>query len=78
MCKLTNGLVDDFSDIELNGGFLEIVTKFCNLGGTIGARRGAVDSIRKRISNSWSKLRYLLPLLTSKGLPLERRFGSVV
>ena len=78
MCKLTNRLVDNFSEIELNGGFLEIVTKFCNLGGTIGARGGAVDSIRTKISNSWSKPRYLLPLLTSKGLSLKRKCGSVV
>ena len=47
-------------DIEFNGHSLEIEKFYC-IGGTIRASGDAID---------WIKLRGLLPLLTTRGLPL--------
>ena len=40
------------------------------LGDTIEAKSGAGDSVITRIKNGWSKFIDLLPLLTSRDLPL--------
>ena len=52
------------------GQFLKIVKKSFYLDHTIGARRGAVDSVKTRIMSGWSKFWHLVPLLTSIDLPL--------
>ena len=45
MCKSANRRGRALSSIELNGQFLEIVEKFCYLGGTIGVRGSAFYSV---------------------------------
>ena len=56
-----------------NGQFLEIVEKFCYSGETIGAREGAVDSVMTKIRRGWSKFSDSVPLLATRGLPLEAK-----
>ncbi|KAK3891496.1 hypothetical protein Pcinc_004586 [Petrolisthes cinctipes] len=66
-------VVADDSDIEkvyLDGEAIEVVEKFCYLGDTIGAQGGAGASVMARVRRGWSKFRELLPLLTSRALPL--------
>ena len=64
---------DDCSGIGLNGQSLEILEKFWHLGDKIGARGGVVDSVKTRIR---CKFRNLVPLLASRGFPLEAK-GSL-
>ena len=42
--------------LKLNSQSLESVEKFCYLGDTIGARRGAADNILARTTSRRSKL----------------------
>ncbi|KAK3882948.1 hypothetical protein Pcinc_012702 [Petrolisthes cinctipes] len=65
--------VADDSDIEkvyLDGEAIEVVEKFCYLGDTIGAQGGTGAGVMARVRRGWSKFRELLPLLTSRALPL--------
>ena len=39
-----------------------------NFGASIGAKRGAANSVITRIRSRWSKFRDLVPLLASRGL----------
>ena len=71
MCKSTD-IAEDCPDIELNGQSDEIVEKVYYLGDTIGARAGTFDSVITRNRNGLSKFRDLVPLLASRGFPLER------
>ena len=50
-------IVDDSTDIELNCYSLEIMEKFCYLGGTFG---GAITRIR----SGWSNFRDLVPFVS--------------
>ena len=59
----------DCPSIELNGQSLEIGGNFCHLSNIIDTSRSAVDSAVTRIWIEDGKFRYLLPLLTSRGLP---------
>ncbi|KAK3893367.1 hypothetical protein Pcinc_002801 [Petrolisthes cinctipes] len=74
MCKRCKKMaVADDSDIEkvyLDGEAIEVVEKFCYLGDTIGAQGGAGAGVMARVRRGWSKFRELLPLLTSRALPL--------
>ena len=40
---------------------------------TIGAREGAFDNVITRIRSGWCKFKDLVPLLASRGLPLEAK-----
>ncbi|KAK3896219.1 hypothetical protein Pcinc_000141 [Petrolisthes cinctipes] len=74
MCKRCKKMaVADDSDIEkvyLDGEAIEVVEKFCYLGDTIGAQGGAGAGVMARVRRGWSRFRELLPLLTSRALPL--------
>ena len=52
-----------------------------NFGASIGAKRGAANSVIMRIRSRWSKFRDLVPLLASRGLPflirLERNDAKI-
>ena len=52
---------------------LVIVEKLCYLDNTIGARGSAADSAKTIIKSGLSKFRDLVPLLTSRGLPLGEK-----
>ena len=56
--------------IELTRQSLVIVEKFCCFDNTIEARGSAADSAKTIIKSGLSKFRDLVPLLTSRGLPL--------
>ena len=51
----------------------EVVQRFCYLGDTIEAQGGASAGVIARVRSGWSKFRELLPLLTSKALPLSTK-----
>ena len=50
--------------------YLQIVENLFYYGDTVGAREGAVDSVRKRIKSGLSKFRDLLGFWTSRALSL--------
>ena len=58
-------LAGDFPGFELNDDSKK--------GDITGAREGEVDGVTKRIRKGWSRFRDLVPLLTSKSLPLRRK-----
>ena len=70
-CKKTEAADDsDIEKVYLDGEAIEVVQKFCYLGDTIGAQGGAGAGVIARVRCGWSKFRELLPLLTSRSLPL--------
>ena len=50
---------------------LEVVDKFCYLGGMLDAGGGAESSTVTRARNGWKKFKELLPLLTIKAISLK-------
>ena len=52
---------------------LEVVDKFCYLGDMIDASGGAESGTICRLQCGWKKFRELLPLLTTKAVPLKVR-----
>ena len=71
MCKSANR---NCLEIKLNSQSFEIVKKFCQLDDTTGARYVVAGSIITMIRRGWSKLKDLVPLLASRGLPLGRLY----
>ena len=59
--------------IELAGDSISCVEEFCYLGDMICAGGGAEASSVARVRNGWKKFRELLPLLTKRGLSLQRK-----
>ena len=45
---------------------LECVTKFCYLGDTLVAGRGAEEAARARVRYAWAKFKELSPILTAR------------
>ena len=78
MSKYQTKIAENCSVIELNDQSLEIVKKCCYLGGTIGARAGAFDSVKTMIKGSLCTFSILVLLLTIRGLALgtKGRFYS--
>jgi len=76
-CKACNGnkscSVPTEETVSCEGGTLNVVQQFCYLGDTISARGGVDCSITVRIRSAWHKFRELLPLLTSRTLPLRTK-----
>ena len=54
----------------MDGQANEVVQRFCYLEDTIEAQGGASAGVIARVRSGWSKFRELLPLLTSRALPL--------
>ena len=50
-----------------------MVKEFRYLSDTIGAREGAFDGVITRTRSGWFKVRDLVLLLTSRGLPLRAK-----
>lgn len=61
MPRICNSASKNKKGIELNGQ---------SLGDTERVRRGAVDRVMTNIRSGWIMYRDLVPLLTSRGLPL--------
>ena len=55
----------------LAGSNLEVVDKFFYLGDMLDAGGGAEASTVTRVRSGWEKFRELLPLLTTKAIPLN-------
>ena len=55
-------IAEDCPGVELNNQSHEVVEKFYYLGGTIGARWGAIDSVITRIRGGWNKFGACLPV----------------
>ena len=70
-CKTTEMAENsNMEKVFLDGQAIEVVQKFCYLGDMIEAQGGASAGVIARVRSGWSKFRELLPLLTSKALPL--------
>jgi len=52
---------------------LEVVDKFCYLGDMLSVDGDADAAVETRIRIGWNKFRQLVPLLTSRDIPLIRR-----
>ena len=52
---------------------LELVYKFCYLGGMLSVDGDADAAVETRIRIGWNKFRQLVPLLTNKDVPLIMR-----
>ena len=61
----------------LDGQKIEVVQKFCYLGDIIEAQGEAGAGVIARVRSGWSTFRELLPLLTSRTLPLLKREESI-
>ena len=72
-CKTTETAENsNMEKVFLDGQVIEVVQRFCYLGDTIEAR-GASACVIARVRSGWSKFRELLPLLTSRALPLSTK-----
>ena len=61
--------------MEVDGGELEIVDRFCYLGDVLTCESGAGEAARVRIAAAWNKWREISSLLTNKSIPLRNRAG---
>ena len=61
------------TELTLNDELLEVVASFCYLGDMISQGGGCLESITTRIRCAWGKFRELLPLLSSRFLPLPSK-----
>ena len=61
--------------MEVDGGELEIVDRYCYLGDVLTCESGAGDAARVRIAAAWNKWREISSLLTNKNIPLRNRAG---
>ena len=61
------------TEIEVDSVKLEVVDEFCYLGDMLGAGGGCANAITNRCGIAWGKFRNLLPILTSRHLPLHIR-----
>ena len=59
--------------IVVNGSELDAENKFCYLGDMLSSGGGCTQAIKARCSVAWGKFRKLLPILTSKHIPLTVR-----
>ena len=74
-CKGDARPVDEspVKSIAVVGESLGMVDKFCNLGDVICAGGGVEESSIARVRSGWKKSRELLPMLTSRVLPLTTK-----
>ena len=61
------------TEIVVDGVSLEVVDEFCYLGDMLGSGGGCANAITTRCGIAWGKFRDLLPILTSRHLPLHVR-----
>ena len=59
--------------IEVDNSTLEVVDSFCYLGDMISAGGGCELSSTVRVKSAWGKFRELLPILTSRAIPITTR-----
>ena len=77
LAKATNfvcsqcGAVVDEEKVMLAGSNLEVVDKYCYLGGMLDSGGGAESSTVTRVRSGWEKFRGLLPVLTTKAISLK-------
>ena len=60
-------------EVEVEGGLLEVVDRFCYLGDTVGCEGGAETAVRARVTSAWRKWRELANLLVNQGIPMSLR-----
>ena len=57
--------------MEVDGGDLEIVDRFCYIGEMMTWRSGAGETATARIAAAWRKWREISSLLVNKSIPLK-------
>ena len=75
-CRRCDGTIleaDLVQDLMVNGETYGCVNKFCYILDTLDGYGGADLAATGSITNGWMKFRELLPFLTSKAPPLERK-----
>ena len=83
-CKRCDGeiqVVDLVGDLVVDGETYGCENSFCYLGYTLDGDGGLHLAATARIRNGWMRFRELLPILTSRALPLEmesRMYASCV
>ena len=61
------------SEVMVDNDSLEVVDSFCYLGDMLSAGGGCELSSTVRVKSAWKKFRELLPVLTSRSIPLITR-----
>ena len=72
-CDGTIQEVDLAEDLMVDGETYECAKSFCYLGDTLDGDGGVDLTVIARIRNGWMKFRELLPFLTSRAPPLEKK-----
>ena len=61
------------TEVQVDGNTLEAVDSFCYLGDMLSAGGGCELSSTVRVKTAWGKFRGLLPILTSRVIPITTR-----
>ena len=61
------------TEIQVDGSTLEVVDSFCYLGDMLSAGGGCELSSTVRVKTAWGKFRGLIPILTSRVIPIVTR-----
>ena len=75
-CRRCDGTIQEADlaeDLMVDGKMYGCVKSFCYLGDTLDGHGRADHAATARIRNGWTKLRELLPFLTSRAPPLKMK-----
>ena len=77
LCKICNGEISDvefhLDEVIIDDVQLEVLESFCYLGDVTGESGGSFDATTARICTAWKSFHCLLPVLTNKGISLQKR-----
>ena len=71
--KGQNEMEEPRDDLQLEGGMVEEVKKFCCLGDLLDTEGGVERAVRMSESTAWYKRRDIFSLLKNKRVPLKTR-----